>query len=339
MRSVIYDAAADPPEMRIEERPPAEPQAGEVRIRVAVSGVNPTDWKARRNVMGRSVAGDVVPNHDGGGVVDAIGPGVDRFAPGDRVWWTLSGHENPFGGTAQDYTVVPVERVFALPDQASFDLGASVGIPAITAHRALAVAEDGPTRLRPDSLSGRTVLVAGGAGGVGNAAIQLARWAGATVIATVSNDEKARLAKAAGADHVILYKTEDVAQRVRELAPEGVDTVVEVAPGTNLATDLAVLKTRGNISIYANDGGGDVAFDIFQNNPLNARYQFILLYTIGNEAIEAAGEAISEAIADGAFGVGEESGLPLHHFPLDDTAAAHDAVEKGAVGKVLIQVS
>ena len=315
-----------------------EPEAGEIRLRVAVSGVNPTDWKARRNWLGKPVSGDVVPNQDGAGTVDAVGPGVDRFAPGDRVWWTFSGRDRPLGGTAQEYTVVPIDRVFPLPDQASLDLGASVGVPAFTARRALTVAEDGPRRLSAGALDGRTVLVAGGAGAVGNAAIQLARWAGATVIATVSSEEKARLAKAAGAVHAVVYTAGDVAERIRDAVPEGVDTVVEVAPSVNLGIDLAVLKPRGNISIYANDGGNSITLDIIPNNILNARYQFILLKEMEGDAIEEAGEDITAAILDGALAAGEESGLPLHHFSFEETAAAHDAVENGAIGKVLIRV-
>lgn len=338
MRAVVYASHGDSSVMRVEERPIAEPQGGEVRVRVAVSGVNPTDWKSRSRTTDQPFTGDVVPNHDGAGIVDAIGSGVEGLARGDRVWLTLAGHQRPASGTAQDYTVVPAQRAFPLPSGASFDLGASIGISVVTAHRALTVSEDGPRRLRRGALAGRTVLVAGGAGGVGNAAIQLARWAGANVIATVSSGAKARLAAAAGADHTLDYTADDVGPRIRELAPDGVDTVVEVAAAANATLDLAVLKPRGTISIYANEGGGTLTPDVGISNVVNARYQFILLYTVGWGRIDAAAEDINEAIAEGAFNVGEHFGLPLHHFALDDTAAAHDAVEGGAIGKVLIRV-
>src|SRR5947209_10665508 len=194
MRAIVYRQRGDPSVLRLVERPLPEPGPGEVRIRLAVSGVNPTDWKSRRGATGGAVAEPTVPNQDGAGVVDLVGAGVDRFAPGDRVWVTLAGAGRPAGGTAQEATVVPSEIVFPLPPDASFDVGASVGIPGVTAHRALTVGEGFPSRLEPGALAGADVLVAGGAGAVGNAAIQLARWADATVIATISSDEKGRLA-------------------------------------------------------------------------------------------------------------------------------------------------
>ena len=229
----------------------------------------------------------------------------------------------------------PPSASFRCRDAADFELGASVGIPAVTAHRALTVAEDGPTRLHPDALSGRVVLVAGGAGAVGNAAIQLARWAGATVIATVSGDAKAKLAAAAGAHHVFNYRDADAAEQIRDVAPDGVDVIVEVAAGANAELDQAVLRPRGTISIYANDGAVPFNLDVRRNMGLNARYQFVLLYTVGWDRIAAAAADINQAIEDGAFRVGEQAGLPLHRFALEDARAAHAAVESGAVGKVL----
>jgi NADPH2:quinone reductase len=339
MRAVTYSRAGDPSVLEFVERPMPEPGAGEIRIRVLVSGVNPTDWKSRSGATGGQVAEPTVPNQDGAGVVDELGAGVDRFSVGDRVWVTLAGTHGPASGTAQGYTVVPAERAFPLPAAADFDLGASIGIPAVTAHRALTVAEDGPTRLHPGALGERSVLVAGGAGAVGNAAIQLARWAGATVIPTVSGDAKARLAKAAGARHIVNYQDADAAEQIRRVAPDGVDLIVEVAAGTNAELDQAVLRPRGTISIYANDGGAPFSLDIRRNMGLNARYQFVLLYTVGWDRIAAAAADINQALEDGALRVGERAGLPLHHFALEDTAAAHSAVENGATGKVLIAVA
>jgi NADPH:quinone reductase len=339
MRAVSYTRLGDPSVLELVERPRPEPGAGEIRIRLLVSGVNPTDWKSRSGVTGGEVSEPTVPNHDGAGVVDELGRGVDRFAAGDRVWVTLAGALNPASGTAQEYTVVRADRAFALPATADFDLGASIGIPAVTAHRALTVAEDGPTRLHPGALVDRSVLVAGGAGAVGNAAIQLARWAGARVIATVSGDAKARLATAAGAHHVVNYKDADAAEQIRRVAPDGVDLIAEVAAGTNAELDQAVLRPRGTISIYANDGGAPFSPDVRRNMGLNVRYQFVLLYTVGWERIAAAAADINQAIEDGVLQVGERAGLPLHRFALQDTAAAHSAVENGATGKVLIAVA
>jgi NADPH2:quinone reductase len=338
MRAITYTRLGDPSVLELVEKPMPEPGAGEVRIRVLVSGVNPTDWKSRSGTFGGGPTEATVPNHDGAGVVDEVGAGVTGFSVGDRVWVTLAGDGRPAGGTAQEFTVVPADRAFALPAGAEFELGASIGIPAATAHRALTVAEDGPARLGPDALAGRAVLVAGGAGAVGNAAIQLARWAGAEVIATVSGEAKARLATAAGAHHVVSYKEADAAEAIRGVAPDGVDLVVEVAAGANAELDLAVLRPRGTISIYANDGGAPFNLDVRRNMGLNARYQFVLLYTVGWDRIAAAAAAIDQAIEDGAFRVGEQAGLPLHRYRLEDAAAAHAAVESGAVGKVLITV-
>ena len=338
MKAIVHDqlGAADSV-LRLADREIPEPGAGQVRIRVAVSGVNPTDWKSRTGLYGGEAV-ESVPNQDGSGVVDALGPEVDGFAVGERVWVTLAAFERPTSGTAQEYTVVPVERVFPLPDNASFDLGASIGVPAITAHRALTVAEGGPARLSPGALDGKVILVAGGAGAVGHAAIQLARWAGATVIATVS-PTKTAYAEAAGAHHVVNYRDADAADQIRSFSADGVDLIVEVAIGANQELDLAVLKPRGTIAIYANDGDKPFAIDVRQNMGLNTRIQFLLLYTVGREFLIAAAEDINLAIAAGALPVGEEAGLPLHHFPLAETAGAHEAVESGATGKVLIEIA
>jgi NADPH2:quinone reductase len=338
MRAITYTRLGDPSVLELVDKPMPEPGDGELRIRVLVSGVNPTDWKSRSGTFGGAPTEATVPNHDGAGVVEEVGAGVTGFRVGDRVWVTLAGDGRPAGGTAQEFAVVPADRAFALPGGADVELGASVGIPAVTAHRALTVAEDGPARLRPDALAGKTVLVAGGAGAVGNAALQLARWAGAEVIATVSGEAKARLARAAGAHHVVNYKEADAAEAIRGVARDGVDLVVEVAAGANAELDLAVLRPRGTISIYANDGGR-FNLDVRRNMGLNARYQFVLLYTVGWDRIAAAAADINQAIEDGALRVGEQAGLPLHRYRLEDAAAAHAAVEGGAVGKVLITVA
>ena len=339
MRTIRYTRPGDPSVLELVDAPIPEPGDGEVRLRVMVSGVNPTDWKSRSGQYGGGLEEATVPNHDGAGVVDKLGAGVDSLGVGDRVWVTLAGDGRPASGTAQEFTVVPAERVFPLPAGAGFDLGASTGIPALTAHRALTVGEGGPTRLARDALADRTILVAGGAGAVGNAAIQLARWAGAEVIATVSQEAKARLATAAGAHHVVNYRDPDAVEAIRGIAPGGIDLVVEVAAGANAELDLAVLRPGGTISIYANDGGVPVDLDVRRNMGLNTRYQFVLLYTVGWDRISAGAADVNQAIADGAFRVGEEAGLPLHRYPLEETAAAHAAVESGAVGKVLITVA
>ena len=340
MRSVVYSRTGDPSVLRLVDRDVADPEPGEVRVRIAVSGVNPTDWKSRLG-SGDGAAPpflEVTPNQDGAGVVDAVGEGVTDLATGDRVWVFLAGHQRPTG-TAQEYTNLPADRVVRLPAGTSFDIGASLGVPAMTAHRALTVSEDGPERLHAGALVGKVVLVAGGAGAVGHAAIQLARWAGATVITTVSGPAKAALTTAAGAHHVVNYRDDDASAAITKVAPDGVDLVVEVAIAANYRLNIDVVRPRASIGIYANDGGGDVKLDVRQNMIKNLRYQFVLLYTVGDAALTAAVEDITSALMDGALPVGEDAGLPLHRFPLARTAEAHQAVEDGAVGKVLIDIA
>jgi NADPH2:quinone reductase len=228
--------------------------------------------------------------------------------------------------------------VVLLPDLGSHDLGASLGVPFLTAHRCLTVTEDGPARLGPGTLQGRTVLVAGGAGAVGNAAIQLARWSDATVITTVSSPEKANLAARAGADHVIDYRRQDVAAEVRAIAPAGVHTVVEVSPAVNAALDAEVLARHGSVAVYANNGGNEVTIPVRPSMTPNVRWQFVLVYNAPADWRARALDDVAAAVLDGAARAGEEVGLPLHHFPLERAAEAHAAVEDGAVGKVLIDV-
>ncbi|MFJ6652725.1 NADPH:quinone reductase [Microbacterium sp. NPDC091313] len=337
MKAIVYSSPGPSSVLSLAEREAAEPGSGEVRVRVAVSGVNPTDWKGRA-AGGRGSFAEIVPNQDGAGVVDAVGPGVDGVAVGDRVWVQLAQHERPTG-TAQEYTVVPALRAVPLPDDVDFATGASLGVPAVTAHRALTVHEHGPARLSPGALSGRTVLVQGGAGAVGHAAIQLARWAGATVIATISSERKAQLARGAGAHHTIDYTSEDVAARVRAVAPDGVDHIVEVSIARNAALDAEVAARHAAIAYYADDGGDAFSMPVRPSFAKNVRVQGVLLYTVGEEALATAVADVSAALRDGALPVGEEAGLPLTWFPLAETAAAHDAVENAAVGKVLIRVA
>ncbi|HWC83243.1 MAG TPA: NADPH:quinone reductase [Pseudonocardiaceae bacterium] len=341
MKAIVYSETGDPDVLRLIDRPLPEPGPGEVRVQVRVSGVNPTDWKSRRGGQPgeRPPFPEVVPNQDGAGVVDALGSGVTELAVGQRVWLWESAYQRAGGGTAQAYLVLPTDHAVPLGEEASFDQGASLGVPALTAHRALTVAEDGPAELAPGNLAGRTVLVAGGAGAVGNAAIQLARWAGAEVITTVSSPEKAALAKSAGAQHVVNYRTEDAAAAIRAVAPDGVDLVVEVAPAANAELNEAVLAANGTVAIYANNGGERVTLTIRPHMTRNIRYQFLLLYTMPEAAKKTALRDVSAALADGALRVGEAAGLPLQHFPLEHTADAHAAVEAGAIGKVLITVS
>jgi len=339
VRAITYPQTGDPEVLTLADRPKTEPGPGEVRVRVHRSGVNPTDWKARRGAKpGVPVQPPQVPNQDGSGVVEAIGPGVEEALLGLRVWVWEAAYQRP-EGTAQEYALVPRHQVVHLPDVASYDLGASLGVPFLTAHRALTVSESGPVRLGPGTLQGRTVLVSGGAGAVGNAAIQLARWCDALVITTVSSPEKANLAARAGADHVIDYRQQDVVAEVRKIAPDGVDTIVEVAAAANAEIDAGVVGMHGSVAVYADDGGAPLAVPVRPLMMVNARWQFVLVYTAPRDWKRRALDDVSAAVLDGAVRVGEAAGLPLHHFPLERTADAHAAVESGVTGKVLVDVA
>jgi NADPH2:quinone reductase len=340
MRAIEYTETGAPAVLTLTDRPVPEPGPGEVRVRIHRSGVNPTDWKSRTGAEpGTPVDPPQVPNQDGAGVVDAVGEGVESALSGLRVWLWEAAHLRPSGGTAQEYAVVPVRHVVLLPDVASYDLGASLGVPFLTAHRCLTVTEDGPLRLGPGTLQGRTVLVAGGAGAVGNAAIQLARWSDATVVTTVSSPEKAHLAALAGADHVIDYRQQDVATEVRKIVPGGVDTIVEVAASANAEIDVAVIGLHGSVAVYADDGGAPLSLPVRPLMVPNARWQFVLLYTAPADWKARAVDDVSGAILDGAIRVGEEAGLPILRYPFERIADAHEAVEQHAVGKVVIEVT
>jgi NADPH2:quinone reductase len=335
MRAAVFDEPGPASALKIIDRGLPLTGAGEVRVRIVLSAVNPTDTGTR---AGRGVPDGVapprVPNQDGAGVVDSLGEGVQGLEPGDRVWVWDAGYGRA-DGTAQEYVVLPRHQVVRMNDDIGFEAGAALGIPALTAHRCLTVAPDGPARLEPGALDGRTVLVAGGAGAVGNAAIQLAKWAGATVLTTVSSKEKADLALAAGADTVIDYREEDVADRVRATSPDGPDLVVEVDSG-NLDLDLDVIASGGNIALYV---PGTFSVPSFKAMMKNVSLDFVLTYTTLPEEKANAVAAVAEAVNAGAFRVGEDAGLPILRFPLDRIAEAHEAVENHAVGKVVIEVT
>jgi NADPH2:quinone reductase len=303
--------------LRVEERPTPEPGPGEVRVRVGLSAVNPTDWKARARSGAIPDAGFQIPNQDGMGTIDSVGEGVDAGRVGERVWLYFAAWQRPWG-TAAQYTVIPAEQAVPLPDDASDELGASMGIPALTAHRCLFA--DGP-------LDGKTVLVHGGAGAVGHYAIELAKWRGATVATTVSSDEKAELARKAGADVVVNYREQDAAKELPK-----VDRVVEVAIDQNLPLDLAVMAPNAAVVSYA---AGDPLNDVEVRSLMtpNIVLRFVLLYTIPRDALRHAVDEVSQALRENVL-----TELPAHRFPLEQIADAHDAVENGAVGKVFVEI-
>ncbi|MEX2289361.1 MAG: NADPH:quinone reductase [Mycobacteriales bacterium] len=319
MLAATYRSTGASDVLTVEEVATPEPGPGEVRVRLRVAGVNPTDWKIRSGTA--PTADFQIPGQDGAGEVDAVGPGVDTGRLGERVWvWFAAARGRQWGSAAQ-WTVVPERQAVRLPDEVSFDAGAGLGVPAVTAWHCLFA--DGP-------LSGRSVLVAGGAGAVGNAAVALARRAGAQVVATTSTPAKAELARAAGAHAVVDYRAADAAGQVRAAAPEGIDRIVEVALGANLALDLAVVAPRAVVSTYADD---ELHTSVRPLMVANLTLQFVLLYGLADAALDAAVAGVSSAVA-----AGDLPGLPTTRFPLAEIAAAHDAVQANTPGKVLVDL-
>jgi NADPH2:quinone reductase len=300
-----------------------QPLAGEVRIRVAVSGINPGDVKKRQNAFGAGMPYPrVIPHSDGAGTVDAVGRDVSSEWIGRRVWCYGAQTYRPFG-TAAEYTVVPVEQLGRLPEQVSFEQGACLGIPGITAHRAVHVA--GP-------VNGRTVLVQGGAGSVGRCAVQLAFRAGARVVAACQSEGQKEIAQRAGADAVFVIG-QGLVENIRRFAPGGIDHIVEVAFSSNIDLDLEVLAQGGSIATYATNAPTP-SIPFWPLVFSNARIHFVGSDDIPSNAKTQAAEALIEALEAGwtGFGISER-------FSLNDIALAHEAVEKPKMaGRVVIVI-
>lgn len=321
MRAAVYRRTGDSSVLSVEDLPTPDPGPGEVRVRVTCSGVNPTDWKMRSGLGGAPPAAAQVPHQDGAGVVDAVGEGVTDRHVGQRVWVYMAAFRNPWG-TAAEHSVVPAVRTVPLPDDAPDELGASLGVPAVTAAHCLGGA--------PGPLAGATVLVAGGAGAVGHAAIELAKHAGARVVATASSPEKSALARDAGADLVVDYRAATAAEDIHAFAP-AVDRVVEVALGANLDLDVAVCRPGTEVVVYANEPT-DPVLPTRRLMAANLTIRYMLLYGVPAPELTAAVGWVDAALRAGALSL-----LPVHRFALDDVAAAQDAVERHAVGKVLVE--
>jgi NADPH2:quinone reductase len=306
------------------EMPDPVPGTGELRIRIAASGVNPGDTKKREDAFGYGMGYPrVIPHSDGAGTVDRVGAGVGSEWIGRRVWCYGAQSYRPFG-TAAEFTVVPLDKVAPLPENVSMEQGACLGIPGITAHRAVHVAGD---------VKGRTVLVQGAAGAVGLCAVELARRAGATVIGTVRAAADEAIARKAGAHQVILAD-KDLIARVRAVAPQGVDHIVEVAFGANIEADVELLNADGSIATYAtNDATPKIPVWLLVFK--NIRLFFLGSDDFPQEAKIAATRDLNGALAAGwpGFEVGER-------IPLAEIARAHELVDHPArPGRVVVIVA
>jgi NADPH2:quinone reductase len=300
------------------------PGPGEVRVKLATSGVNPSDVKARSGATRKIAYPRVIPHSDGAGEIDMVGDGVSATRIGERVWVWNAQWLRPFG-TCAEYVALPSAQAVRLPANTSFEVGACLGIPAMTAYHAVAVVRAAP---------GVTLLVAGGAGAVGHYAVQFAKAAGATVIATISSPEKAQAARAAGADHTIDYRRDDVGERVMALtAKKGVDAIIEVDFAANAKLAPAVLRERGTIVIYGTGAPqSGIPGMFFLRNAIALK--FIYVYELNAVERAAALGAITRALAAGSL-----TTLFGQTFPLADVAGAHEAVEQGKIlGNVVIDI-
>jgi NADPH2:quinone reductase len=323
MRAAWYEKNGPAAEvLKVGELPDPVAGAGEVRVRLHASGVNPSDVKARAG--SRPIRWPrLIPNSDGAGVIDQVGAGVDPRRVGERVWVFNGQWDRPLGTSAQ-YIALPAPLAVPLPAALSFEHGACLGIPVMTAHRCLFA--DG-------SVAGKAVLVTGGAGVVAHYAIQLAKWAGATVVTTVSSAAKAAHARAAGADVVVDYRSEDVVERIRATVG-GVDRVVDVDFGRNLPVTSKVLRPDAVIASYASMGDLEPKFpyrDLFQLNPT---IRPVFVYTMPDAAKAQAHADIARWLAQTKpiFAIAAR-------FPLADAVAAHLAVERGEkIGHVILNI-
>ena len=325
MKAIWYDRTGPAREvLQYGDLPTPTPGQGQALIRIKASGVNPSDVGMRGGPAAMAYP-RITPNSDGAGIVEAVGPGVSSSWVGKRVWFYNGQRNGRAFGSAAEYIELDTDLLSVLPDSVSFAEGATLGIPCMTAHRALFLA--GPVQ-------GRTVLVTGGAGAVGHYAVQLAVWAGATVIATVSSEEKAERARAGGAHHVIDYRREDVAARVRELTDgQGVHHVVEVDFGGNIASTLASIAMNGSLAYYATKGAPTPVVPAGAAMGLNLMIHGVYLPVSPHEARKRAQQDITRWI-----GTGERILSVAGRFPLADCAGAHELVEAGGkVGTAVVE--
>jgi NADPH2:quinone reductase len=325
MKAIWYERNGPAREvLSVGEMPTPEANVGEVRIRLEASGVNPADVGRRAGSYRGMEFPRVIPNSDGAGIVDQVGAGVTRLAIGQRVWLFNGQRNGRAFGTAAEYITLADHLVTPLPDDVSFAAGATLGIPCMTAWCGLF--GDGP-------IAGQTVLVTGGAGAVGHYAVQLAKAGGARVIATVSSQLKDREARLAGADLVINYKSEDVVVRIMTFTEgRGVDRVVDVDFGGNIATTLKVMAVNSTIAVYATNGNRTPVVPMRELMEKCIALRTLVLFALPPPLLAEAQRDITKWLA---------AGPRIHNiaaqYALAETAEAHLAVEKGdKLGTVIV---
>jgi NADPH2:quinone reductase len=328
MRAAVYERTGPAAEvLTIRDLPTPTPGAGEVRVKIAWSGVNPSDVKSRAGLRTKTLPfPQIIPHSDGAGVIDQVGHGVDPARIDERVWlWNAAwGRAN---GTAAEYVVLPAVQAVPLPAGTDLGVGACLGIPALTAYRAVTM--DG-------GVEGKSVLVAGGAGAVGHYAIQFAKLKGARqIIATVSTAAKSSLARAAGADSVIDYKSENVVEQcLAATAGVGVDRIVEVDFAANVSTDFAAVRPEGDVVVYGS-GAAEIPLPFAPAILKNLRLRFFIVYNLSAGDRARAIENLVPLLVAGRL---------MHNIgarlPLERIAEAHELVERGrVVGNVILEVA
>ncbi|MFZ0621008.1 MAG: NADPH:quinone reductase [Pseudolabrys sp.] len=294
---------------------------GEVRVKLAASGVNPSDVKSRQGATRKIAFPRVIPHSDGAGVIDDVGDGVPKSRIGERVW-VWNGQWKRAFGTAAEFIVVPTAQAVALPGNVSFEAGACLGIPAMTAIHAVVLAK---------ATKDKTLLVSGGAGAVSQYVIQFAKAQGATVIATVSSPEKAKAAHEAGADHTVDYKRESVGERVMEITGNrGIDVTIEMDLTANAKLIPNVLRPKGSVIVYGTGPEAVLPAAFCLVNSI--RLQFFLVYELDAAERERALAAINSALKTGSL----LNRILQPTYSLADTIAAHEAVERGTIGNVIV---
>jgi NADPH2:quinone reductase len=326
MRAAYYESNGPAREvLRVADVETPQAGRGEVRVRLRTSGVNPSDVKSRAGLTRKIAFPRVIPHSDGAGEIDAVGEGVSPARVGERVWVWNGQWRRPFG-TAAEWIVLPSEQAVRLPANVTMDAGACLGIPAYTGYQGVLLAR---------AKEGSTVLVAAGAGAVGHYAIQFAKKRKATVITTVSSPAKAEIARAAGADHVIDYKREDVGERVMAItAKRGVDAVIEMDLAANARLLPTVLAPNGVVAVYGSGAAeASIPFQFLLQNSITL--QFFLVYLMPAEMRQRATADITQML---------EQGELIHNvaqtFDLGDMVAAHEAVESGkAMGNIVVRLA
>lgn len=328
MRAAYYEQNGSAREvLRVAEVETPQAGPGEVRVKLSHSGVNPSDVKSRQGATRKIAWPRVIPHSDGAGVIDQVGDGIAKSRLGERVW-VWNGQWKRAFGTAAEFIALPAAQAVKLPDKVSFEAGACLGIPAMTAIHAVALAA---------ADMGSTLLIAGGAGSVSQYAIQFAKALGATVLTTISSPEKALAAREAGADHTIDYKREDVGERVMELTGKrGVDAVIEMDLAANAKLIPFVLRPKGSVIVYGT-GAAAVSLPAFFCLTQSIRVQFFLVYELDTSERERAVSAISRALEQSSLSIGKLiNRVATPTYALADTAAAHEAVERGTIGNVIV---